>query len=418
MKAEEFPYDPLTEQEFAALCEMIKGKTINEAARTLMRKFGISFSQAKRRRRTAIEKLGLKKERGIEAAYKAVWLELVSFEDVARHYKFPLSRMSRLAAKRQLIGTANHSFLSEVEVDVGNPEEVNSWLAEEVVKRTPRPAQWDPEKLYASISRFFTNARNNSITYSPHDLAFKTRPYFGYYTSLSSEFDRALLLAYIMEGPRLLFMGGSGSDTFPYTVVDDLTKAIIDQGDEKAMLTLSMLDNRRQYLEAFRAQADKWLHLDICPMSAIDRFICHGEIARDSWLPYLEGAPIKPDHVKEWLINVKGHLLEYEDTYHLALLDDRKYSNDPVVKSIWQDFWAVKVAANKESVMLWEEWPVNAQGQRREVDHKLTELDITSVLGLYGDIWKYSPEDMLIRDKGAVFKYLTDQGKKLPRSYN
>jgi hypothetical protein len=347
MKAGEFPNDRLTEQEFAALCEMIKGKTINEAAPILMRKFGISFSQTKRRRHTAFEKLGLLTGNQTEAALKAVYLGLVSFEDVARYYGFPMFQSTE---KRRLSGAVNHSFLSEV--DVGNPEEVNSWLAEAVVTRTRRPAHGDRRKLYTSLSQLLSKARTHAITYPPHPLSFKTHPYYGFYPSFSNAFYSTLMQTYEMDGPRLLFMGGPGSGTFPMAVADELTKDITTKGNDKALLTQAMLDNRRQYQVAFRAQASQWLHLDICPMRAIERFICHGETARDDWLPYLGVNPIEPDHVKQWLHNVLGHLFDYEDTYHLALLNDRKYPDNPVVKSIWQDFWAVKVPVNgKRSIL-------------------------------------------------------------------
>jgi hypothetical protein len=229
-----------------------------------------------------------------------------------------------------------------------------------------------------------------------------------------------LMLAYMMEGPRLLFMGGSGSWTFPMDVADDVNKAIIDQGDEKALFTLSMLDYRRQYLKAFRAQGrSKWLHLDICPMSAIERSILYGEIARDDWLPYLGANPIEPDHIDQWLSNVVGLLQTHEDTYHLALLDDINDPYNPLVKSIRRNFWSVKLPANGQCTMFWEEWPLNELGQRQEKNHRLNEDSITRTLfGLYSDIWMYSPESMLMRDKDAVFNYLKSQGEKIPTAYN
>jgi hypothetical protein len=146
---------------------------------------------------------------------------------------------------------------------------------------------------------------------------------------------------YEMEGPQFLFMEGARSGTCPMAVVKKLTKGITEQGDERALLARSMLDNRRQYLEAFRAQrrSRKWQQLDICPMRAIEQFICHGDIARDDWLPYLGAKPLKPDHVDQWLGNVIALLTLHGDTYHLALLDDRTYPDNPVVKSIWQYFW-------------------------------------------------------------------------------
>jgi hypothetical protein len=202
-------------------------------------------------------------------------------------------------------------------------------------------------------------------------------------------------------------------------VAKDLAETLTNQDDDKAILVQSMLDNHQQYLTAFRAQADKWIHLDICPMRAVERFIRHGKMVRDNWFAYLGASPIKPDHVEACLDKVISQLIRYEDTYHLALLNDRKYPDDPLVKSIWQDFWSVKVPVNGQSTLFWEEWPVNECGRRMQADHQLTGSGITrAFIDMYSSIWRDLPEDMLIRDKEAVIEYLTNQGRKLPTAYN
>jgi hypothetical protein len=79
----------------------------------------------------------------------------------------------------------------------------------------------------------------------------------------------------------------------------------------------------------------------------------------------------------------------------------------------------VKVPVNGQCALFWEEWPVNAQGQRREINRQLTDADITSAfIGIFTAIWKYLPESLLIRDNDAVIKHLKDQAKKLPASYD
>jgi transcriptional regulator with XRE-family HTH domain len=331
--------------------------------------------------------------------------------------------MQRLLEEQRLLREAVSSnyggltFLPEV-IDLSNPVEVNSWLSA-VVTGTTIASQDDLAKLYPAFSQLLSKARIDAIPYPSHSLAFKAHPYYGFYPSFSKVFMRALMLAYMIAGPRLLFMGGAGSDTWPMEVLEDLAEAITSQGDDKAKLAQLMLDIRRQYLEAFHAQAPMWMHLDICPMSAIDQLISRGEIARDDWLLYLGANALTPEHVKEWLNNVIKLLEQYKDTYHLALLDDISDPHNPVVKLIWQTFWAVKVPVNGQTMLFWEEWPADALGHRREINHHQTDGGITrAFIRSYGALWQSLPEDLLIRDKNAVIEYLEDQREKLPGSYN
>lgn len=306
------------------------------------------------------------------------------------------------------------------EVNVTNPDAVNDWFSKEVMKKKP-PSWWDSEKVAGAFSEVFSSAPKFAITYPPHPLALNThliRTYQGLHSSLSLECDTDLTHYYRTKGPRFLFMGGSGSETWPVDIAVDLASPITAQDDEKARLARKMLENRRQFEAAFRAQVGKWLHLDICPMSAIQRFIRHGEIARDSWLPYLGANPLTTDHVDRCLTNVIGLLGRYEDTYYIALLDDINYPHHPLVKHIWQDFWAVKVGVNGQSAMFWEEWPFDPQGIR-EVDHRLDEVDIIKrIVEVFAYLWQCAPTNMLMTDKGDVIKYLKNQCDELPASFN
>jgi hypothetical protein len=64
--------------------------------------------------------------------------------------------------------------------------------------------------------------------------------------------------------------------------------------------------------------------------------------------------------------------------------------------------------------MFWEEWPVDSQGRKREVDRRVTENNvIKAFIEIVGYIWRAMPEKYLIRDRDAVIKYLKAQRNNL-----
>jgi hypothetical protein len=118
--------------------------------------------------------------------------------------------------------------------------------------------------------------------------------------------------------------------------------------------------------------------------------------------------------VEEWLRNLVGLLDWYDETFHVALLNDITYPNHVLAKYIKSNVWSVKVGGNRQNSMFWEEWPFDSQRRRREVDRRVTEIGaINALIGIFSYSWKYLPDDVLVRDKEAVIKYLKDQRSNL-----
>jgi hypothetical protein len=100
--------------------------------------------------------------------------------------------------------------------------------------------------------------------------------------------------------------------------------------------------------------------------------------------------------------------------FHVALLNDIKYPNHVLTKYIKSNVWSVKVGGQGQNLMFWEEWTVDSQRRRREVDRRVNEVGaINAFIGIFGYSWKYLPDDILIRDRDAVIKYLVDQRSNL-----
>jgi hypothetical protein len=417
MRRGKLPNDSLDDEEMAALEEVVKGKTIAEAAKELYRKFGLTPSQAKRRRRTAFEKLYLLTGKETEAALKAVLLGIVPFEDVARYYGIPTYHFKEQRRLQEAVsGNYGKGILPLLPKGyISNPYKVNNWLLEEVVPRAERQSEFKPELVRASFSQLLANARNSSITYPPHPHVRKSqagRPLDGYYyPSVSMDYDNAYISeTYLREGPRLLFKPHLEIETLAHDISTDIAKPIFAQDDATADLAREVLENRKHYVQGFRDLVPKWCCLEIYPLTAVKRLVMNGTNAMDDWLQYLGANVLTPEHVEDWLMKQISFLEWHEDTFHIALLDDINHPNNVLTKYISPDFWAVKVATPGQHAMFWEEWPADSQGRRREVDRKVSANNvIQAFIELYSYIWQSMPDDVLIRGREAVRKRLKDQ---------
>jgi hypothetical protein len=170
---EDEKYEPLDSDEKLALWLLVTGHTRQKIAEIFNEKLKYTRRKSLRTLDDACAKLHASNQK--KAIAKALLLGVVPPEDVARYYGIP---MHQFTAERRLSGAVNTSLLPEV--DVGNPEEVNSWLAKEVVLRTPAASQMDPDTLYTSFSKVLSTARAHPITHSPHPLAFKVHPCNGF----------------------------------------------------------------------------------------------------------------------------------------------------------------------------------------------------------------------------------------------
>ncbi len=406
-------FRPLHDDEKEALWLTCAGLTREQIAEVFSDKYGYSQRKSERTIDDAYGKINAFNQK--EAVSIAIASDIVPVEKVRRHYgissPFPATQFTE---ERSLRGTVSLPLLP----DLSNPYEVNSWLAEEVVKKTQRPHHWDSEKLYSSFSQLLTKARNSSTIYPDHPLTLNThavQSIDGYCPSISIEYDRAIVTeSYLQKDPRLLFMGHLPIETLPNEISTDIARPITVRGDTTADLVSEMLEYRKQISKGFSLLVEKWYCLDIIPMSAVKGLVENRTKAKDDWLQYMGANPLEPDHVEEWLRNLVGLLNWYGDNFHLALLNDIKYPNHYLAKSIRSNVWSVKVGGQGQNALLWEEWAVDAQRRRREVDRRVTEVDaINGLIGVLGYSWKYLREDILIRDKDAVIKYLVDQGSNI-----
>jgi hypothetical protein len=80
------------------------------------------------------------------------------------------------------------------------------------------------------------------------------------------------------------------------------------------------------------------------------------------------------------------------------------------MKYIHSHLLIIKVGAEGQNTLFWEEWEPDLERRWREKDRMVTDMSVlNAVIDLFGYILKYAPEDVLVRDKDEVRKFFKDQ---------
>jgi hypothetical protein len=387
------PYKPLYEDEREALWLMVKGHTIDGIAEILNSQFGLTHRQAKRRIETAIWKLGASK--ATEAVAKAIASGIVPREKVAHYYGIP---------------TYQFNGYLPILTDVSNPNEVNEWLLEDVIRGQPGSRD-NLDELNSYFSQTLNRVRQYASTYPAHPPS-----------RVSLPFIEALTLGYQGKGPRIVGKKGLPQKAWPKETFEELLCPIIATGDERAALAASILENYQQTFDAFHQQMKrgKWLYLDIVPMSALHELVTKRALTRDTSLKYLGVKELTKDQVWNSL-SYAVDILDSFETYHIALLDDISDPNDGLVQLLSQHikehFWTIKPGVDGQLSLILTEWLAQQQGKRLEVHCYIDDWEITKAfIEIIGFLWRNMPANKLLTDKQAVIDYLNEQRAEIPTS--
>jgi transcriptional regulator with XRE-family HTH domain len=272
----------------------------------------------------------------------------------------------------------HQDIANRLKVPANSIKGINAWLGNDVVIRKPgRPAALPaPDELSAYISQQFASARHAATVYPAHRLARNgavVQPRDGVNPSMSLLFLQSLTQGYFGKAPRITGMYGLSQKTCPIEIFTELAEPVIARDDESAMLATTILSNYQQTYDAFEQQMEDktWHYLDIVPKTAIQRLVRLRKLPPDSSITYLGVDDLSPRMVKRLLKNVVILLWSYPDTYHLVLLDVISDPTDGIVKilarHLTEHFWTIKPGADGQLSLIVTEWPVDNDGQRREV---------------------------------------------------
>jgi hypothetical protein len=211
---------------------------------------------------------------------------------------------------------------------------------------------------------------------------------------------------------------------WPLAISEKLIETEIDKDDARAELADAILKNYEQTDEAYKQQMDQkqFQYLDIIPKSAWRNLVITRKLSPDSALRLLGVHDVCRGMVRELLINVNGLLHSYEDTYHIALLDDVSDPTDGAVKllahHLTQHFWTVKPGEDGKLSLIVTEWQVDQFGQQLEVNYHIEDADVArAFIGIFGNLCRKMPAHKLLTAKDDVTKYLNEQRDKLSKSY-
>lgn len=154
--------------------------------------------------------------------------------------------------------------------------------------------------------------------------------------------------------------------------------------------------NHQRRLAAFRKQVQEYRFRDICPKSAIERLVIHGQYAHDDQCFFTERT-VTENERQAHLRNVVEFLRQY-DNYEVALVDDTEG------KLITSGSWLVK----GDHTILLETWSQRDEGDCVEIDLEITEPAIVGAFrGHFAEIWEgISPQN---RAKEYVIWWLEQQ---------
>jgi transcriptional regulator with XRE-family HTH domain len=322
----------------------------------------------------------------------------------------------------------HHEMLTGLQ-EARTVKEINGWLVDEVVKRRRGKRQSLPDLnlLDTNLSRQLTNARDAALTYPGHPLLLKPNihpPRDGFQLRWEHPFLQSLTQGYFGEGPRLTGVKAVTQKLWPIDLYEKLVQPIIARGDEKALLAASILKKYEQTDNAFHEQMKKkqWQYLDIVLLSAIRELVTTGKPSPDSSLKYLGIKALCPEMVRHLLFYVMGLLPAYENTYHLALLDDVSDPTDGAVQLLAQHltahFWTVMPGADGQLSLIVTEWPVDEQGKQQEVHRHIADMNIIKpFMEPFCELWRKMPPRKLVTDKDAVIKHIVAELENLPTTY-